>query len=73
MGMDPNSGEYRLLDEQGFREALGALQGHEVLVQGTPDEVAAMSTRIKLGNKELQNRAARRKQQRQSRRANRGR
>lgn len=71
MACNPTTGEFRLLDTDVFADAQSMLEPGEVLVQGTAAELDEMTKRIRLGQRELQNRAARRKQQKQSRRRNR--
>lgn len=63
--MNPNTGDYYRL-EPGEAPHLG-----DVLVTGTDEQVAELSRRVKLGARQLDNRKARRQQQRASRRRNR--
>lgn len=71
--MDPFTGDAQMLDAATFQEALARSRDYpgRVLVHGTEDQIAAMSRRIRLGDRELGNRKARRTQQKASRRRNR--
>ena len=71
--MDPFTGDAQMLDAATFDEARrqAAEFPGRVLVHGTEDQIAAMSQRIRVGNRELDNRRARRAQQKASRRRNR--
>jgi hypothetical protein len=71
--MDPFTGDAKMLDAFTFdaARAEAAQFPDRMLVWGTEDQVAAASLRIRLGNRELENRAARRRQQKASRRRNR--
>lgn len=66
--IEPQTGQYLMIDPSYVPTALadGALVMH-----GTEAEVRAVAARVRLGAREQANRAARRKQQRASRRRNR--
>jgi hypothetical protein len=70
--MDVTTGELTPLERAEFERfvAHGTPPG-KVLVAGTFDEVTRLSRATRLGNKELEARTARRRQQKQSRRRNR--
>lgn len=71
--MDLTTGEYELLTMEkvkAFQEA--SPPPEKVLVWGTEDQMAQMSTRIQQGNRAAQNRKIRRKAQANARRRNRG-
>ena len=75
--MNPRTGDYAMLDASDEDAARRQLEdarrlGEDlVLLQGTEEQIKALSTRVRLGDAELERRRARRQQQRKSRRDNR--
>lgn len=72
--MDTRTGEYAFLDTAALKAFVSEPDPppQKVLVWGTEDDVEAMSQRIRLGDREIANRKARRKAQKDARRRNRG-
>lgn len=70
--MDNSTGTVTLLDLKAAEEAMrhGPPAGH-TLLWGTEADVQHVSRAVKLGNREMTNRAQRRKQQKASRKRNR--
>ena len=72
--MDTSTGAFTELDRAEFDRFLRGdkpTPDGQVLVSGTLDEITSVSRRIRLGNQEVERRAARRRQQKDSRRRNR--
>lgn len=69
--MDPETGDYRLIENLEAALRAEAEAKNELLLVGTEQQIEDLSRRVKLGNAELDRRARRRKQQRQSRKQNR--
>jgi hypothetical protein len=71
--MDTTTGEFRFIDESEFRRYMSGEPAppNQMLMHGTEEQMLQVSRAVKVGNRELANRQARRKAQRQARKRNR--
>ena len=66
--IEPQTGQFTMID---WKYVPTALDDGMIVMQGTEDEVRKVSNAIKLGNREADKRAQRRKAQRDARKRNR--